>query len=190
MIIKNKWLKVIPILLIFICSSLSLSTQADVELPKSMNYEGVELNLNGQGTRTMFFVKIYESGLYLDSANSNGEEVTNQDSAMAIRLEVISSMLTADSMKKAIDEGFVKSTNDNTQPITDQISQFMATLDDAVAVNDVFEFVYLPGSGVDVIRNSEHLDTIAGLDFKKAFFGIWLSDNPIQKSLKKAMLGN
>jgi hypothetical protein len=109
---------------------------------------------------------------------------------MAIRLEVISSMLTADSMKKAIDEGFVKSTNDNTQPIADQISQFMATLDDAVAVDDVFEFVYLPGSGVDVIRNSEHVDTIAGLDFKKAFFGIWLSDNPIQKSLKKAMLGN
>ena len=43
---------------------------------------------------------------------------------------------------------------------------------------------------VDVLRNSELLDTIAGLEFKKAFFGIWLSDNPVQKSLKKAMLGN
>jgi hypothetical protein len=190
MIMKNKLLIIIPTLLIFIGSSLSLSTQAAVELPNSMNYEGIELNLNGQGTRTMFFVKIYESGLYLDSANSNGEEVTNQDSVMAIRLDVLSSMLTADSMKKAINDGFVKSTNDNTQPIADRISQFMATLNDAVAVDDVFEFVYLPGSGVDVTKNSKHLDTIAGLEFKKAFFGIWLSDNPIQKSLKKAMLGN
>jgi len=109
---------------------------------------------------------------------------------MAILLGVTSSMLTADSMKKAINEGFVKSTNDNTQPIADQISQFMATLNDAVAVDDVFEFIYLPESGLDVIRNSKHLDTIEGLDFKKAFFGIWLSDNPVQKSLKKAMLGN
>ena len=190
MIMKNKLLIIIPTLLIFIGSSLSLSTQAAVELPKSIDHEGIELNLNGQGTRTMFFVKIYESGLYLDSANSNGEEVTNQDSVMAIRLEVLSSMLTADSMKKAINDGFVKSTNDNTQPIADRISQFMVTLNDAVAVDDVFEFVYLPGSGVDVTKNSKHLDTIAGLEFKKAFFGIWLSDNPIQKSLKKAMLGN
>ena len=187
---KNRWLKIISILLIFIGSSLSLSTQAAVELPKSIDHEGVELNLNGQGTRTMFFVKIYESGLYLESANSNGEEVTNQDSAMAIRLEVISSMLTADSMKKAIDEGFVKSTKDNTQPINDQITQFMATLHQAIEVGDVYEFIYQPGSGVDVLRNSKLLDTIAGLEFKKAFFGIWLSDNPIQKSLKKAMLGN
>jgi hypothetical protein len=190
MIKKNNWQKIISILLIFICSSLSLSTQAAVELPKSMNCEGAELSLNGQGTRAMFFVKIYESGLYLSSANSNGDEVTNQDSAMGIRLEVISSMLTTDSMKKAINEGFVKSTNDNTQPIADQISQFMATLDDAIEVGDVYEFIYLPDKGLDVLRNSRHLDTIEGLDFKKAFFGIWLSDNPIQKSLKKAMLGS
>ncbi len=190
MIIKNKWLKVIPILLIFICSSLSLSTQADVELPKSMNYEGVELNLNGQGTRAIFLIKIYESGLYLSSANSNGGEVINQDSAMGIRLEVISSILTAEKMKDAISEGFVKSTNDNTQPIADQISQFMATLNDAIEVDDVYEFIYLPERGLDVLRNSKHLDTISGIDFKKAFFGIWLSDNPVQKSLKKAMLGN
>ena len=190
MTMKNKWLKIISILLILIGSSLSLSTQAGVELPKSMNYEGIELNLNGQGTRTMFFVKIYKSGLYLSSANSNAEEVTNQDSSMGIRLEVISSMLTAEKMKKAINEGFVKSTNDNTQPIADQISQFMATLDDAIEVGDVYEFIYLPESGLDVVRNSRHLDTIEGLDFKKAFFGIWLSDNPIQKSLKKAMLGS
>ena len=187
---KNKWIKVIPILLVYIVSSLSLSTQAAVELPNSMNYKGVELNLNGQGTRAMFFVKIYQSGLYLSSLNSNAEEVINQDSAMGISLEVISSMLTADSMKKAINEGFVKSTNDNTQTIADQISQFMATLNDAIEVGDVYEFIYLPESGVHVIKNSQYLDAVAGLDFKKAFFGIWLSDNPIQKSLKKAKLGN
>ena len=52
------------------------------------------------------------------------------------------SLLT--SMKKAINEGFVKSTKDNTQPITDQISQFMATLHQAIEVGDVYEFIYLP----------------------------------------------
>ena len=71
-----------------------------------------------------------------------------------------------------------------------ELPEFMATLHQAIQVGDVYEFIYLPESGVDVLRNSELLDTIAGLEFKKAFFGIWLSDNPVQKSLKKAMLGN
>ena len=177
------------VLILFSASSLT-STQAAVELPELMEYQETKLTLNGQGTRVIMFMKIYESGLYLNSANSNAEEVINDNSAMGIRLDVVSSMLTADSMKKAINEGFVKSTKDNTQPISDQISQFMATLHQAVEVGDVYEFIYQPDSGVDVLRNSKLLDTIAGLEFKKAFFGIWLSDNPIQKSLKKAMLGN
>jgi len=29
---------------------------------------------------------------------------------------------------------------------------------------------------------------VQGLDFKKALFGIWLSDNPVQENLKNDML--
>ena len=186
---KHSWIKIFSLVLIPFSAGSLTSIQAANELPESMEYQDTKLILNGQGTRVMFFMKIYESGLYLNSANSNSEEVINDNSAMGIRLDVLSSMLTAEAMKKAIDEGFVKSTKDNTQPINDQITQFMATLHQAIEVGDVYEFIYLPGSGVDVLRNSELLDTIAGLEFKKAFFGIWLSDNPVQKSLKKAMLG-
>ena len=187
---KHSWIKIFSLSLVLFSAGALTSTHAAVQLPESMEYQDTKLILNGQGTRVMFFMKIYESGLYLNSANSNSGEVINDNSAMGIRLDVLSSMLTAEAMKKAINEGFVKSTKDNTQPINDQITQFMATLHQAIEVGDVYEFIYLPESGVDVLRNSELLDTIAGLEFKKAFFGIWLSDNPIQKSLKKAMLGN
>ena len=187
---KNSWMKILSIVLILFSAGSLTSIQAAVELPELMKYQDTKLTLNGQGTRVMFFVKIYESGLYLNSANNNAEEVINENSAMGIRLDVISSMLTTEAMKKAIDEGFVKSTKDNTQPIADQISQFMATLHQAIEVDDVYEFIFIPDSGLDVLRNSELLDTIAGIEFKKAFFGIWLSDDPVQKSLKKAMLGN
>ena len=187
---KYSWMKILSLLLILFSAGSLTSTQAAVELPELMEYQDTKLTLNGQGTRVMFFVKIYESGLYLNLVNSNAEEVINENSAMGIRLDVISSMLTAEAMKKAIDEGFVKSTKDNTQPIADEISLFMATLHQAIEVGDVYEFIYLPESGLDVLRNSELIDNIEGLEFKKAFFGIWLSDDPVQKSLKKAMLGN
>ena len=187
---KHSWIKNLSLLLILFSATSLTSIQAANELPEFIEYQDTKLVLNGQGTRVMFFVKIYESGLYLNSANNNAEEVINENSTMGIRLNVISSMLTTEAMKKAINQGFVKSTKDNTQPIVEQISQFMATLHEDVEVGDVYEFIYQPESGLDVLKNSELIDTIEGLEFKKAFFGIWLSDDPVQKSLKKAMLGN
>jgi len=186
---KNSWFKLLSLILLIFSAGLITSTYAAVELPESMEYQDTKLILNGQGTRVLFFMKIYESGLYLNSANSNAEEIINDNSAMGIRLDVTSLLLTNEAMEEAIRTGFIDSTKDNIQPISDQIGQFMATFHQAIEVGDVYEFIYLPGSGVDVLRNSELLDTIVGLEFKKAFFGIWLSDNPVQKSLKTAMLG-
>ena len=98
---KHSWIKILSLFLILFSASSLTSTQAAVELPELMEYQDTKLTLNGQGTRVMFFVKIYECGLYLISANNNAEEVINENSAMGIRLDVISSMLTADAMKKA-----------------------------------------------------------------------------------------
>ena len=187
---KNSWFKLLSLVLLIFSAGLITPTYAAVELPESMEYQDTKLILNGQGTRVLFFMNIYESGLYLNSANSNAEEIINDNSAMGIRLDVTSLLLTNEAMEEAIRTGFIDSTKDNTEPINDQIGQFMATFHQAIEVGDVYEFIYLPESGLDVLRNSELLDTIAGLEFKKAFFGIWLSDNPVQKSLKKAMLGN
>ena len=66
-------------MILFSAGSLT-SIQAANELPKLIEYQDTELTLNGQGTRVIFFVKIYESGLYLNSANSNADEIIDQDS--------------------------------------------------------------------------------------------------------------
>ena len=58
-----------------------------------------------------------------------------------------------------------------------------------MSTGDYYEFIYLPEMGTHVLKNSELVELIRGMEFKKAFFGIFLSDNPIQKNLKKAMLG-
>jgi hypothetical protein len=41
---------------------------------------------------------------------------------------------------------------------------------------------------VQVLKNGESRANVSGLAFKQALFGIWLSDNPIQKLLKAAVL--
>ena len=71
-----------------------------------------------------------------------------------------------------------------------EIDQLNATFNSDVGSGDYYEFIYLPDSGVHVLKNANFIDSIPGIEFKKAFFGIFLSNSPIQKSLKKAMLGN
>jgi hypothetical protein len=69
------------------------------------------------------------------------------------------------------------------------VDQFMAVFQEEITEGDVFDLVYLPGEGVRVLKNGEHKDTVGDLAFKKALFGIWLSDKPAQKDLKEKMLG-
>jgi hypothetical protein len=102
---------------------------------------------------------------------------------------VISSLVTPDAMKSALNEGLEKSTKNNTDSITQEINQLNTSLNVEVGAGDFYEFIYLPRTGIVVLKNSEYIDTIPGIEFKKAFFGIFLSDNPIQKNMKKAMLG-
>ena len=157
--------------------------------PDEIQYLGNTLTKNGQGTRIIFFMKVYEGSLYLETKSSNAEEIIAMDAPMAIRIDVTSTMVTADAMKKALSEGLEKSTGNNTDPISKEIIQLSSSFDSAVSSGDNYEFIYLPDLGTHVLKNSELVELIKGIEFKKAFFGIFLSDNPIQKNLKKALLG-
>ena len=160
-----------------------------IDLPNSIEYQENKLTLNGYGTRIRFFMKAYEGSLYLESTSNNAEEIINGDVPMSIRMDVISSLVTPDAMKTALNEGLEKSTGKNTGPILKEINQLNSILKNEIVAGDFYEFTYLPDSGIHVLKNSTYIDTIPGIGFKKAFFGIFLSSNPIQKSLKKAMLG-
>ena len=82
-----------------------------------------------------------------------------------------------------------KSTNGDIQSISSQIDKLLNSFNDKVSVGDIFDFIYIPNDGITVLKNEEQINSISGLEFKKAFFGVWLSDNPVQENLKKAMLG-
>ena len=180
--------KLLPLVLLLF-GFFSLVPSYAVEPPTKMEYQGAKLSLNGHGNRIKFFMKVYEGSLYLESSSSNAEEILSSDAPMSIRIDVLSSLVTPEAMKTALNEGLEKSTGKNTTPIKKEIDQLNATFNSDVGSGDFYEFIYLPDSGVHVLKNSNYIDTIPGIDFKKAFFGIYLSNNPIQKSLKKAMLG-
>ena len=169
---------------LFLVTTISAS-----DVPQTIEFEGSNLILNGQGTRVVFFMKVYEGSLYLENKNSDADEIINSNTSMALRIDVTSEMVTADAMKKALSEGLIKSTNNNISHISDEIEQLSSSFNSAVASGDFYEFIFVPKIGTHVLKNNELVELIPGFDFKKAFFGIFLSNNPIQKNLKKAMLG-
>jgi len=186
MLISSK--KILPTLILFL-GLFSMTQLFAIDLPNKMEYQKTKLILNGHGTRIRFFMKVYEGSLYLESLSNNADEIINNDVPMSIRLDVMSSLVTPDAMKTALYEGLVKSTRNNIGPIVKEIDQLNSTFNTEVGSGDFYEFTYLPNSGTHVLKNSNYIDTIPGIEFKKAFFGIYISKNPIQKSLKKAMLG-
>lgn len=159
------------------------------EIPEKLERAGVAFVLNGAGARSKFFVDIYVSALYLEDRSQDSEKIVRDDMNMGIRLQIVSGFVDQDSLKSAIKDGFESATGGNTQPIQPQIERFMGLMNEEVNKGDFFDFIYLPSSGLKVYKNNIFLEDIKGLNFKRAFFGIWLGDDPVDDDLKEEMLG-
>jgi hypothetical protein len=48
----------------------------------------------------------------------------------------------------------------------------------------------VPGRGTTVSLNGEPLVEVEGADFARAYFGIWLGDDPMDRGLRKALLAD
>jgi hypothetical protein len=175
--------------------SLSLPAMAlkisGITMPDTLDASGVPLKLNGAGVRTKFMMDIYVGGLYLESQGSNAKELIAADEPMAIKLHIVSGMVSSEAMEEATMEGFQNATGGNTAPLDDYIDAFMAVFREPITEGDVFDIVYLPGTGINVAKNGAPKGTVdGGLEFKQAVFAIWLGKKPAHKGLKKGMLGN
>lgn len=163
--------------------------QANEVFPPSLELADSSLINQGVGTRKKAFLSLYKAGLYLKETNGDAAAIINADDTMAIRLQIVSKLISAKKMRSAMRDGFDQSTGGNVTPIQDGIDLFATGFSDEIKKQDVFDLIYDPAKGVEVIKNGTSKVTVPGLKFKQALFGIWLSNDPIQDSLKQAMLG-
>lgn len=185
-------MKKIIIVLIALMSAGLTSAQTEVggvKLPNSETFQDQTLTLNGAGVREKLWIDLYAGGLYLPKKSSDASAIISGNEPMSIKLHIVSKLITSDKMMDAVSEGFENSTNGNTKPLAPKIEKFQSFFLDEIKKNDVFDIVYLPSKGVMVFKNDKELGIIDGMDFKKALFGIWLSNKPADDDLKEAMLG-
>ena len=175
--------------LIFVSEADASDKIAGVTVEESFKTESQTLVLNGAGIRSKMFIKLYVGMLYLEEKSNDSEAIMNSDKDMVLRLEIVSGMITSEKMLASTKKGFEKATGGKTDQIKDEIAAFNVCFSEKIEKGDVFDMVYTKGANVTVYKNNSIKGTISGMAFKRAMFGIWLSDKPADKKLKKSMLG-
>jgi hypothetical protein len=161
-----------------------------VTIPRTITFQNKTLQLNGAGSRSKMWVDVYIQALYLSQLSQNPKEIINDNLEMAIRIEITSALVSSGKLTRAMNAGFEKSAGDNLEALRPKIELLKNYLSDEITRGDVFELTYNPNDkSVWVTKNQELKGKIEGFDFKKALFGIWLSDKPADEELKNSLLG-
>jgi hypothetical protein len=172
-------------------SALSMNAQktvSGVKVDGKLSLEGKDLMLNGAGLREKMWIDLYVGSLYVTKKSTNAQELMDSKDAAAIKLDIVSGMITSEKMISAVNEGFENATNKNTAPLKAKIDKFKGFFKEKINKGDVFIIMY-DGNEVNVYKNGTKKGSIDGHDFKKALFGIWLGKKPADDDLKEGMLG-
>lgn len=163
-----------------------------VLIPRTVKFSNKEILLNGVGVRSKFIFDVYTQALYLTNLSNDPIEIMNSNSTMGMIFYMTSPLVTANKFSRSLDAGIRKTVGDEKwltfRKEIDLMEELVSL--DKIVKNDVFNIIYNDvDSSIWVIKNGVVKGKILGFEFKKAFFGIWLSDKPVKESLKKELLG-
>ena len=162
------------------------------KVPRTIEFNGQKLQLNGYGARSKMFIDIYIQALYMSHFLPNAKDIVASNTTMAIRIQVVSSLVTSKKLTKALNKGLARSVGENgikkIEPQVKMLEELLGRED--TKVGDAFNLIYNSKSEEIYVHKNDKLEgKIPGIEFKKAFFGIWLSENPVDASLKEDLLG-
>ena len=176
--------------LVFTATVVSAMERDGVEYPDQITVEGVDLVLNGLGTReaTIFKVNVYVAALYLENLSSDGYAICQSEETKRLILHFVRDVGKGD-ITDAWTEGFVKNAGDDLLTYQDRLetlNSWMSDIDDG----ERMVYTYIPGTGLEVSVLGDFKGVIEGADFAGAFFSIWLGDDPPNRGLRDGLLGD
>jgi hypothetical protein len=137
---------------------------------------GKEMVANGSGVRTKLGMKLYNATLFVPQEMKGGAEadILNADQPMSIYINITSGMITKEKFVDAVSEGFDKAAGAGYG--ADKQAYINLFNNVTIQSGDNFNNYYIPGQGLTVTHNNKALGTIKGVQIKKGFFAIFISD--------------
>lgn len=174
---------------------LSLNVNArevgDTRIPDAAQVNGVNLVLNGAGTRTKVIIDVYVGALYLGKTTNSADAVFADAGIKRVALFMLYGMKSEkllNAFREAIEANHSAA---ELASIDAGMKKFYAIFDSVSGVSpgDTIFLDYIPTVGTKVTINGKERGMVAGADINRALLKIWLGENPVEKSLKKDMLG-
>jgi hypothetical protein len=188
-------MKLKKILLYFLSCFLISVTNGQIKVsgiavPSTYSLEGKNLQLNGAGVREKYFIDLYVGALFLTSKSKDEKAIVNADETMAMKIYIVSGLITKEKMEEAIRDGFKKSTGGKMDAYKSKIDAFVKAVSEDIKKGVVYDITYSPEQKKIRVYKDKVLKTeIDGLDFKRVLLSIWLGTNPVDNDLKESLLG-
>lgn len=150
---------------------------------------GKAMLLNGKGERTEV-ITVYYASLFVpqELKSASASQIIEADQPMAIEIKIDSRFVSRDKFIKAVSEALDKAASAG-YGTTDRQTYINFFNNVTIKKYDIIEHLYEPKKGMTVVYKGQILGTVKGIQFKKAFFAMYLGSNPIQGKLKEQMLG-
>lgn len=159
---------------------------AGVTMPDTAQLAGQNLVLNGMGLREKYFLDIYVGGLYIPQKSGDAAAIISMDAPKRVVMHFIYEDVPKEKITETLNEGVAKYPEfASLRPQMDQFEGWM----EGLKAGDQMIYEYVPGVGTSVIIKGKKKGTIAGTDFMKLVFSIYLGPKPANEALKSGMLG-
>ena len=166
------------------------SEVAGVKIDDQVKVGANELVLNGAGLRTKVFVKVYIGALYVAQKANTPAALLDATTPRRMSMRMMRD-IDSDALYGALRDG-LKDNNSEAELAalkapTEQFAELMKKIGN-VKTGDTVALDFT-ADGVGVSLNGEARGKVASAPFARALLKVWLGDNPVDGSLKKALLG-
>ena len=150
------------------------------------NVQDTHLKLNGAGLKKFINFKVVAVGFYLPQGTPARNSLTN----IPKHLEVVYLLnVPKAELDHETERGIESNVNEaEFIKLRSRINQMNSYYQD-VRKGDRIGVSYLPDVGTIVSFNGQVQGIVKGADFAQAFFSIWVGDNPVDKLMKRRLLG-
>ena len=171
------------------CSAENL-TAVDLEEVITLSPGGVELRLKGAAIKSNARQALYVGGLYLQDDAHTVDDVLDASGAKRFIIKTNDS-INPDAIIRAINLGITVNHNegelDVLAPLVKSFNQIWSS---EIKQGDEVCIDFDPSMGTLVIINGIQKGNIPGSLFYKAFLKTWIGDRPLNKAIKKQLMGD
>lgn len=162
-----------------------------IQLDRTLEVGGTQLQLNGAGTRYKGPFKVYVAGLYLAQKASTPEAVITQAGRKRLSLTMLRDVDASELgtlLTRGMEDNLGSSEMSQLIPGLMRMSHIFSTQKKLLAGDNLL-IEWLPGTGsVITVRGQIQGEAFREPEFFKAMMWIWLGPRPADRQLKAALL--